>query len=466
MSYLHIVSPPSLEQYSSIFWTPHRLSVHPTESGGIIGPSRRLDVKPYSIGHTKLAKILHIKALQARLDAEGVRITCLAPRPGVIFTPGTRRAIEASPLGRFPTRGAMPVAFAAAGPEVIGSEHDKYKGAYMTPMDVIATPSKSAQDPRLWKELYDNMERSCKVTAILVDIHGKVVLVTGGNTGIGYATIQMLARKGAKVYMGARNGVRAAEAIERFKTENIGDGSVHWLELDLFNPRLTSKAAKEFLKMDDRLDILIDNAGMQSDKQPFKLTADGLLDIMVINHISPFVLTEALLPLMKHTAADLGSDVCIVTSYTHADSAPETLATKDSVNLNFGNSIMDKVHTYGHTKLANILHIQALGRIIITQGTRRAMEASPLGRFLARVAALLFFKPPREGVMPVAFAAAGPEVIGPGHNKYKGAYLTPMDVIATPSKSAQDPRLWKELYDTTERIVVNLACDSDMLVLY
>ncbi|KAJ7362538.1 NAD-P-binding protein [Mycena albidolilacea] len=312
----------------------------------------------------------------------------------------------------------------------------------------------------------------------LVDLHGKVVLVTGGNTGIGYTTIQMLARRGAKVYMGARNGGRAAEAIERLKAENIGDGSVHWLELDLSDPRLASQVAKEFLSKEERLDILVNNAGLQSNEHPFKLTDDGLLDIMVINHISPFVLTEALLPLMKRTAAEPGSDVRIVnvTSYRHSDVAPETFASKDSLNLKLGDSLKGKVYTYGHTKLANILHIKELQTrldaegaritclaphpgIITTPGTHRAMASAPLGLgwFLTRVVAPLFFKSSRAGAMPVAFAAAGPEVVGSQHDKYKGAYLTPMDVITTPSKSAQDPRLQKELYETTERIARELG---------
>ncbi|KAJ7303689.1 NAD-P-binding protein [Mycena albidolilacea] len=318
----------------------------------------------------------------------------------------------------------------------------------------------------------------------LVDLHGKVVLVTGGNAGIGYTTVQMLARKGAKVYMGARNGVRAAEAIERLKAENLGDGSVHWLEVDLSDPRLASQAAKEFLKREERLDILINNAGLQPNEHHFKLTHDGLLDIMVINYltislanrISPFVLTEALVPLMKRTAAEPGSDVRIVnvTSFRHTNVTPETLASKEALNFNLGDSMTAKVHTYGHTKLANILHIKALQTqfdaegvritclaphpgVIATPGVHRAIVAAPLGWLLARVVERLFFKSSRCGAMPVAFAAAGPEVVGPKHKEYKGAYLTPMDVIATSSKSAQDPRLQKELHETTERIVRELG---------
>ncbi|KAJ7731361.1 NAD-P-binding protein [Mycena metata] len=328
----------------------------------------------------------------------------------------------------------------------------------------------------------------------LADLHGKVVLVTGGNTGIGYATIQMIARRGAKVYMGARNGARAAEAIERLKMENIGDGSVHWLELDLSDPRLASRAGMELIQQEERLDILINNAGLQSNKTPFKLTTDGLLDIMVVNYISHFVLTETLLPLMKRTAAEDGSDVRIVnvrasrlvpppakgnatqvTSYAHAEVAPETFSTKDAVNKDFGATVMGKFRTYGNTKLANILHIKELQTrldaegvritclashpgVITTAGTEGAMGAVPLlGWFLTGVVARLFFKSWRVGAMPVAFAAAGPEVVGTQHAKYKGAYLTPMDVIATPSESARDSRLQKELHDTTARIVQELG---------
>ncbi|KAJ7499830.1 hypothetical protein FB451DRAFT_1385501 [Mycena latifolia] len=65
----------------------------------------------------------------------------------------------------------------------------------------------------------------------LVDLHGKIALVAGGNTGVGYATIQMLARKGAK--MAARDEGRAEEAIQQLQSENINDGSVHWLKLNL-----------------------------------------------------------------------------------------------------------------------------------------------------------------------------------------------------------------------------------------
>ena len=109
------------------------------------------------------------------------------------------------------------------------------------------------------------------------DLKGKVVIVTGGkyvvalyiarastlltcnsSAGVGFATIQHLARHGAKVYMAARNEQKAKAAIERLHADGLGpgNGEVIWLQLDLSNPRDVKKAAEEFLQKEQRLDIL------------------------------------------------------------------------------------------------------------------------------------------------------------------------------------------------------------------
>ena len=65
-----------------------------------------------------------------------------------------------------------------------------------------------------------------------------------------------LARKGAKVYLAARDEGKATRAIETLKEEGISPGEVVWLQLDLSDPRLAKKAAEEFISKEDRLDIL------------------------------------------------------------------------------------------------------------------------------------------------------------------------------------------------------------------
>ncbi|KAJ7476907.1 NAD-P-binding protein [Mycena galericulata] len=300
----------------------------------------------------------------------------------------------------------------------------------------------------------------------LIDLHGKVALVTGGNTGIGYATIQMLARKGAKVYMGARHEGRAAAAIEQLQSENIGDGSVHWLKLDLSDPRLAKAAAKDFLDKEQRLDILVNNAAIGA-VGPYKLTKDGFLDVMTTNHFSHFVLTDTLLPLLKETSKKSTADVRIVnvTSSAHGQVKPQNLCTKEAFNKNYGESFIGYLNTYGNSKLANVLHMKELQKRFDSESIPiTCMSAHPGGiktigsdGFLASLPYLgwlknylgWFFSPWRTGAMTVAFAAAGTEV-GEQRAKYRGAYLVPIATIEAPSRSAQDEGLQRELYDTTE----------------
>lgn len=117
--------------------------------------------------------------------------------------------------------------------------------------------------------------RSFNPLTDLPDLSGKVIIVTGGkcvcsgrkpfsiltytqSAGIGYATVKHLARKGAKVYMAARNKTRAEEAIAKLKQEGLGpgNGEVIWLELDLIDPRNAKTTAQEFMRKEKRLDIL------------------------------------------------------------------------------------------------------------------------------------------------------------------------------------------------------------------
>ncbi|KAK7683130.1 hypothetical protein QCA50_013803 [Cerrena zonata] len=134
------------------------------------------------------------------------------------------------------------------------------------------------------------------------DLSGKVMIVTGGNAGIGLATVRHLARSGAKVYLGARNEEKAKAAIEKLKQEGLGpkNGEVIWLKLDLSDPKKAKEAALEFLEKEKKLDVLVNNAAMTL--EPYTKTHYDIQDVMVINVLSPIVFTNTLLPLMKETA--------------------------------------------------------------------------------------------------------------------------------------------------------------------
>ncbi|KAJ7717468.1 NAD(P)-binding protein [Mycena metata] len=283
----------------------------------------------------------------------------------------------------------------------------------------------------------------------LADLHGKVVLITGGNTGIGYSTIQILARRGAKVYMATRDPTKAKAAIKKMEAEGLGEGSVHFLELDLADPRQVSTAAKQFAESEERLDIL-NFSGLG----PFHLTDDGITNVMVINHVSPFILTDTVLPLMKRTATEVNSDVRIVnlSSSMHAQVKPTTFAGKESLAKDYGPSAIKAMDTVLHAKALQkrldtekspITCISIHPGVVQTQTSAGVMGSVPfLGPFLKRVVVPLVFGNWDAGGKAVAFAAASKDVAA-RRSRYKGAYLS----------QAQDPKLQEELWETTEKAV-------------
>ncbi|KIM59867.1 hypothetical protein SCLCIDRAFT_125341 [Scleroderma citrinum Foug A] len=188
------------------------------------------------------------------------------------------------------------------------------------------------------------------------NLTGKVIIITGGNTGIGYGTIKHLARKGARVYMAAQNKARAEAAISALNKEGLGlgNGEVVWLELNLSNPCNAKKAAKEFMAKEDRLDVLIHNAAMYVHRLHIPLYS--LLTFVLCSIISPFILTQELLPVLKKTSSQSGSDirVIIVSSEGHRVmvAIPHFRMIED---------LNDECnHSWSLTKAANILYASEL----------------------------------------------------------------------------------------------------------
>ncbi|KAF9527622.1 hypothetical protein CPB83DRAFT_855733 [Crepidotus variabilis] len=146
----------------------------------------------------------------------------------------------------------------------------------------------------------------------LLDLKGKVALVSGGSSGIGLETVRFLAQVGALVYMGARNESRATGAIAELEHDGLqpGNGEIRYFDLDLNNPRDVKVAGEAFLEREKRLDLLIHNAGIVSTNT--KPGRDGVVENVTVNYIGPFLLTQILLPLLKKTAREPSSDVRVI----------------------------------------------------------------------------------------------------------------------------------------------------------
>ncbi|CAG4916134.1 unnamed protein product [Colias eurytheme] len=143
----------------------------------------------------------------------------------------------------------------------------------------------------------------CKCTARL---DGKIILVTGGNSGIGFQTAKDLASRGARVIIADVNN---AEHSVQSIIETTGNKSVEYRHLDLADFKSVRAFAEDFNKTIDHLDILVNNAGIISTKNC--ITSDGVELTMQVNYLGPFLLTYLL---MDTLAKSINSRIVIVAS--------------------------------------------------------------------------------------------------------------------------------------------------------
>ncbi|KAF8965856.1 hypothetical protein BDZ97DRAFT_1810022 [Flammula alnicola] len=300
----------------------------------------------------------------------------------------------------------------------------------------------------------------------LKDLSGKVIIVTGANTGIGYATVKHLARTGAKVYLGARSEEKGKAAVAKLQQEGIRSGEVAWFSCDFGTPASAKKSAEDFLLLENRLDVL----GIMHDSTD-KPAQDGVTEVMMVNHFGTFQFTKSLLPLLKKTSEEADSDVRIVTvaSDLHrkalGDKAKIAFKNMDEFKNFYAKERTPALSRYYVSKLANVLFSNALQRkldstsiicISLHPGLVNTSFASHLP--FPRVASFfmwLLAKTPDEGAYNSCLAAASP-LVRESPEKFKGVYLMPVGRIVEPAANTKDVGTQDDLWDTTERYLDGL----------
>ncbi|KAJ8482844.1 hypothetical protein ONZ45_g14808 [Pleurotus djamor] len=302
----------------------------------------------------------------------------------------------------------------------------------------------------------------------LGDLNGKVAIVTGGNRGIGFHTARYLAKQGAKVYLGARNGDAAKAAIEEItKLNGEGGGEVVWLELDLSRPILVKQAAEAFLSKETRLDILVNNAGGMPG---YEMTEDGISQITAVNYLGPFVLTRILTPLLIETAKLPDSDLASEAHQVTPSAATIRFQTKEDLSPDYSRRRpVPNFFLYGHSKFCSISWTHILQRhfdtfdvpIIcisvhpgfvdtFTQKLPFPSITSPALRWMMYT--------PEEGAYTSLFAAASP-VIRAEKDRFKGAYVKPFGVVIEPLKQTKNAEIGEELVAFTEEFLREVGVD-------
>lgn len=184
-------------------------------------------------------------------------------------------------------------------------------------------------------------------------MNGKHVIVTGATSGIGLETARELAKMGAAVTLISRNEQKLQNTTEQFKQET-GNNTIDWIQADLSSVESTKQAAETFLARHDRLDVLVNNAGAVFAER--RESVDGIEMTIALNHVNYFVLTNALLPLMKATAAGTGDGRIInVSSQAHRNA-------KFNWDDLEGREKYGSFQAYSLSKAMNVLHANALAR--------------------------------------------------------------------------------------------------------
>ncbi len=270
--------------------------------------------------------------------------------------------------------------------------------------------------------------------ADIPDQTGKVVIVTGANTGLGYIDAQELARRGAEVILACRDKGKGEAALRKLKNEQP-EAKTELMLLDLADLASVRNFASEFTSKYDKLDILINNAGLMF--PPYMKTVDGFEIQFGTNHLGHFALTGLL---MEHIIKTPEARVVTVSSGAHKLGGWIHF---DDLNWQKKYS---KIAAYSQSKLANLLftfelqkRFEGAGLNIIAVAAHPGMTATELGRYtgLMNTIANKFIAQKAEiGALPTLYAATAPDVGG-------GAYYGPGGIFEArgyPKKAKIDDR--------------------------
>lgn len=285
-------------------------------------------------------------------------------------------------------------------------------------------------------------------TADIPDQTGRVAVITGANTGLGYETAAALADHGARVVLAVRNLDKGKDAAARIAASSP-HADVALQELDLTSLQSIRAAAEQLRGEHDRIDLLINNAGVMY--TPKSTTKDGFELQFGTNHLGHFAFTGLLLDRLLPVA---GSRVVTVSSVGHrilADIHFDDLQWERRYN---------RVAAYGQAKLANLLFTYELQRRLAPHGTTIAAAAHPgmsdteLMRnmpswllFAFERLAPLIAQDAAAGALPTLRAATDPAVLGGQYYGPDGFAQTQghPKVVASSAKShdaERQRRLW------------------------
>ena len=285
-------------------------------------------------------------------------------------------------------------------------------------------------------------------------MNGKTVLITGANTGIGKETAVGLADMGATVVLACRNRAKAEAAAEEVRSRS-GNDDVQLVDLDLADLDSVRACADEVLQRFDRLDVLINNAGLELGKRT--TTKQGFETTFGVNHLGHFLLTNRLLDRLRASAPARIVNLSSVGHHFARGGLPWD-------DLQWETSRYRASGAYCASKLANLLFTRELARRLPAEevtvnachpGAVRSEFASSddMGRLYGGFMKLggLFLISAKSGARTSIYLASSPDVEG----KTGGYYVRRKP--GHPSKHAQDDAAAQRLWDVSEKLLASVG---------
>lgn len=281
--------------------------------------------------------------------------------------------------------------------------------------------------------------------------YGKVAIITGANIGIGYETALALVQKDVEVILACRNLKKAEEAKQTIINEYT-KAKINCMKVDVSSLRAVREFATQFQKQYDRLDLLINNAGIMM--SPYKLTEDGFEDQLATNYLGHFALTGLLLPLLTCTP---GSRVVTLSSLSYKWAEIQF----NDLNAQKGYS---RRKAYGQSKRACLIfayelhrRLSAAGYSTLSVAAHPGLSKTNLDQYFpafVRPLGSLFLQSAKNGALPILYAALekdikGGEFIGPDGFQEMRGFPTKVDSDEYSKDKKIAERLWKSSEEMT-----------------
>ncbi|MCA9896624.1 MAG: SDR family oxidoreductase [Ardenticatenaceae bacterium] len=291
------------------------------------------------------------------------------------------------------------------------------------------------------------------------DLTGKVVIITGANSGLGLESTKAIAAKGATVVMACRN-LRKAEAAKAEVLQQVPSARLDLMELDNASLASVRGFAEAFKAKYERLDVLLNNAGVMA--IPRTETEDGFEMQLGVNHLAHYALTGLLL------------DVLTSTPGSRVHSTSSSAAFTGSLNLDdlMGEKAYGRWTAYGQSKLANAAFATELNRRLRAAGRDTIANSSHPGfvrtnlqnnslhqsgapfveRLLYGIAEPLMAQTVGMGVLPQLYASTAPEAKGGVFYGPKTFRLIGYPAEQFCNKALADAGLLKRFWEQSEEL--------------